>query len=143
MNMSWLFFSFEGRVNRAIWWAVIAGTLCLDLGVYLLSINWESQTLTLVVGLVALALRIAPGVKRLHDRNKSGAWLWLYYGLPQLAAVMVFATEDVALLGVLGLISLALVIAVIVDLGVLPGTNGDNRYGPDPLAGRGPGGFSA
>lgn len=140
MNMSWLFFSFEGRVNRAIWWAVVAGTLCLDLGVYLLSFNWESQTLTLIVGLVALALRIAPGVKRLHDRNKSGAWLWLYYGLPQLAAVLVLATADMALLGALGMISLALVIAVIVDLGVLPGTPGDNRYGPDPLAGGRPGG---
>jgi uncharacterized membrane protein YhaH (DUF805 family) len=141
MSLSWLFFSFQGRVNRSIWWLVIGGTLFLDLGVYLATANWEDPTFSLVVGLVALALRIAPSIKRLHDRNKSGSWLWLYFGLPQLVVVLAaFSPVGDPTVGFLGLVVIALLIAVIVDLGALPGTQGDNRFGPDPLAGRPPGG---
>lgn len=140
MSLSWLFFSFQGRVNRSIWWLVIAGTLSLDLGVYLATAN-ENQTISLVVGLVALALRIAPSVKRLHDRDKSGSWLWLYFGSPQVVVVLAtFGPVGDPTIGVLSLVVLALVVAVIVDLGVLAGTPGPNRFGPDPLARRPPGG---
>ena len=135
MSLSWLFFSFQGRINRSIWWLVIAGTLFLDLGVYLATASWEDPTVSLVVGLVALALRIAPSIKRLHDRNKSGAWLWLYFGLPQVVVVLtLFSTAGDPTVGFLGLVVIAVLVAVIVDLGALVGTAGDNRYGPDPLA---------
>ena len=139
MSLSWLFFSFQGRVNRSIWWLVIAGTLFLDLGVYLATAN-ENQTISLVVGLVALALRIAPSVKRLHDRNKSGSWLWLYFGLPQVVVVLAaFGPVGDPTIGLLSFVVLALLIAVIVDLGALAGTPGPNRFGRDPLADRSPG----
>ena len=132
--MRWLFFSFEGRINRAIWWAVVAGTLFLDVGIFLLTFDWESQTLTLAVGLVALALRIAPSVKRLHDRNKSGAWLWLYFGAPQAFLALSLMAVDVETASLLAFLTFGLLIAVIIDLGAIVGTPGNNRFGPDPLA---------
>jgi uncharacterized membrane protein YhaH (DUF805 family) len=141
MGLTWLFLSFQGRINRAVWWAVIAGTAFLDVGLYLLTSNWEDPTFSLIAGLVILAMRLAPGVKRLHDRNKSGTWLWLYYGVPQLALVLATVTPvgdpSTALLA---MVSLGVLIWAIIDLGIQPGTPGDNQYGPDPLAGRRPGG---
>ena len=123
--------------------AVVQGLLHfleLDLGVYLATAN-ENQTISLVVGLAALALRIAPSVKRLHDRDKSGSWLWLYFGLPQVVVVLAtFGSVGDATIGLLSLVVLALLIAVIVDLGALAGTPGPNRFGPDPLSDRPPGG---
>ncbi len=154
MNMSWLFFSLEGRINRSIWWMVMGATLCLDFGVFLLTANWASSALTIIVGLVALALRIAPTVKRLHDRNKSGWWTVAYFGVPYALSLYVLSlipaieegsaiVIDSALANTVSLFSfimLGIVVWVIVDLGIAEGTRGDNKYGADPLAGRRPGG---
>ena len=53
---------------------------------------------------------IAVGIKRCHDRNRTGWFL---------------------LIGLIPLVSIWLV----VELGFLRGTVGQNRFGPDPLAG--------
>lgn len=138
-GLTWLFFSFQGRVNRAVWWAVIVGTAFLDAGLFLLSANWDNATFALIAGLFILAMRLGAGVKRLHDRNKSGAWLWLYYGVPQVALVVAeMSAPGDPLAALLAAIALAVLIWALVDLGIMPGTPGDNRYGPDPLAGRRP-----
>lgn len=155
MNLSWLFFSFQGRINRSIWWMVMGATLCLDLGVFLLTANWASSTFTILLGLVAFALRIAPSVKRLHDRNKPGWWAFIYFGVPMVLSVYILSalppvdavgmvTVDSNLANTLSLASfimLGIVVWVIVDLGIGEGTRGDNKYGPDPLAGQRPGGI--
>ena len=66
---------------------------------------------TLLLALAAWWALLALAVKRLHDRGKSPAWLLL------------------ALVPLLGPIWLA------IELGFLPGTRGENRYGADPLGG--------
>jgi uncharacterized membrane protein YhaH (DUF805 family) len=63
--------------------------------------------------------------KRLHDRGRSGWWSALI-----LLAVLVVWPYPAGFIAVL--FSLVLFWAVI-DLGVMPGEQGANRYGPNPL----------
>src|SRR5690606_5884970 len=83
------------------------------------------------IGLVALCLwalatiipSLAVTVRRLHDRNMSG---WYLVGF-------VVAAVIVNLIPVIGpLLYLAMVIGWIVIL-AMPGTQGPNKYGSDPL----------
>ncbi len=67
-----------------------------------------------IFGLAALIPSIAVTVRRLHDRDMSG---WWYLGLVAASAIP--------------LVGFAASIALIVLL-VLPGTDGGNRFGPDP-----------
>jgi uncharacterized membrane protein YhaH (DUF805 family) len=145
MSMSQLLFSFSGRLNRKPYWLT---TLCLIL-VFLVLI-----TVVFVVGgasilsgdlsglgamIIILVLLYIPllwiglalGVKRLHDRNKSGWWLLLFWFLP---AILQGAGEQIDGIGiVLTLAGLAISIWGLVEIGFLRGTVGPNQYGPDPL----------
>jgi uncharacterized membrane protein YhaH (DUF805 family) len=67
--------------------------------------------LMLVFGLVMLWSSLAIQVKRWHDRDKSAWWLLMNF-VPFIGAIW-----------------------VLVECGFLRGTEGQNNYGPDPLAG--------
>jgi uncharacterized membrane protein YhaH (DUF805 family) len=71
------------------------------------------------------------GVKCLHDRDKSGWWLLVFYLLP---AILGMVPESVPGSLILMLASFAVSIWALVELGFLRGTVGPNRYGADPLA---------
>jgi uncharacterized membrane protein YhaH (DUF805 family) len=71
------------------------------------------------------------GIKRLHDRDKSGWWLLVFYVLP---GVLNTIGESLAAGWIFSLASFAVSIWALVELGFLRGTAGPNRYGPDPLA---------
>ena len=122
-----LLFSFQGRINRAKFWlASIAITV-----VYLvvISLVFGSAALAsdpaealasvgMIGGIVTLALIIlmtwiglALGVKRWHDRNKSGWWVLIAF-VPVIGGLW-----------------------YLVECGFLKGTAGANTYGADPLAG--------
>jgi uncharacterized membrane protein YhaH (DUF805 family) len=62
------------------------------------------------VYVVMVWVGLAAGVKRWHDRNKSGWWILI------------------ALVPVIG------GLWYLIECGFLPGTAGPNTYGPDPLA---------
>lgn len=147
----WLF-GFQGRINRAKFWLslipVFGLAIVMGLGVAVFlgtGIEWA-------IGLAAFAalvwISVAIGVKRLHDRDKSGWWLLLYYVVPGLlngAAEGIDPTSlaaEEAELGnmgvalVLSLISFAISIWALIDLGILKGTQGPNRFGADPLGAR-------
>lgn len=77
---------------------------------------------------------MAMGIKRLHDRNKSGWWALPVILLPVLLngagrGGLVTASSAMTLQWV----SLALAVLGIVELGFLRGTVGPNQFGPDPL----------
>ena len=74
----------------------------------------------IVISSVALA------IKRLHDRNKSGWWLLVFYLLPGVIDNIGMYT---AVQLVFHLASLALSIWALVELGFLRGTSGSNKYG--------------
>lgn len=62
--------------------------------------------------------------KRLHDRGRSGWWS----ALIMLAAILVWPRPR----GVIDFLACLVLVWAMVDLGLLPGQRGGNRYGPDP-----------
>lgn len=118
--------TFSGRASRSeYWWfqlfywiaLVVVGILTVALAA-VFDANETSLFIFIPIGLLVLALLlpvIALQVRRFHDRDMSG---WWYLG-----AVIV---GNVPFVGIL------VWIAVFV-ISCLKGTDGPNRFGPDPL----------
>lgn len=111
MPITQVWFSFEGRIGRQTFW--------LKYFLPWLGINFVAAVIDgvtgvpavgLVVGLVGIWVGIAAGAKRCHDRDRTG-WFQL-----------------IALIPIIGIIWL------LVEMGFLKGSEGENRFGPDPLA---------
>lgn len=147
MSMSQLLFSFTGRLNRKPYWLT---ALCLILvifviitivfvvgGASILAGDLSGLGAMLFVLLLAyiplLWIGLALGAKRLHDRNKSGWWLLLFWFVPM---ILQGAGEQIDGIGfVLTLAGVGISIWGLVEIGFLRGTVGPNQYGPDPLEG--------
>ena len=150
--MDWrsLLFSFRGRINRAKYWLALLVFLVVDIALglagWLLGNGLAFQILSFVVNLAVFIATIAVCIKRLHDRDRSGWWLLLFYGGPIVVALIggfIFwaAADAVGMslewsslglrLCILG--GFALVIWGFVEIGCRRGTSGYNRFGPDPL----------
>lgn len=104
---------FSGRAQRAEYWywtlfATIA-SICLGIldAVIFPTLIWDP--LSTVFSIAVLLPALAVGVRRLHDVDRSGWWVLLWF---------------VPVIGWLVLLYWA----------VTRGTTGDNRFGPDPLA---------
>ena len=128
-----LLFSYQGRINRAKYWIaivvyiaamLIAGLVSFALGMMLFLI------IAVVIYIPVVISGIMVGIKRLHDRDKSGWWLLVFYLLP---AVLTWAGTAIGFYMIFSLASLAVSIWGLVELGFLRGTSGPNQYGPDPL----------
>lgn len=134
-----LLFGFNGRINRAQYWtASIAMSFVAILIFAALIVNaglaWSSTKEDAVRALMGVILALIPvyglmmwvgtalQVKRLHDRGQSGFWALLPAGLGALTGVMPFLIP-ITLLGCL---------AYAINLGFLPGQDGDNRFGAPP-----------
>lgn len=125
-------FGFRGRVSRKTYWLthLIFGLLMggIDFAalafvfvLFLVMGSRENEDIFGVAFLIAYFIvpvltaipaawmQVAQGVKRFHDRNKTGLWLLI------------------ALIPIIGPIWL------FIELGFLKGTDGKNQYGPDPL----------
>lgn len=106
---------FSGRAGRKEYWVF---TLIMAIIYYVISLSEMAVTGqkapefsiagTLFL-LATLCPTIAVSVRRLHDRDKSG-WLFLLFFLPLVGAIIMLA------------------------LMIPKGTEGNNRFGPDPLA---------
>jgi uncharacterized membrane protein YhaH (DUF805 family) len=145
MSMSQLLFSFSGRLNRKPYWLT---TLCLILiflvlitvvfvvgGASILSGDLSGLGAMIIILVLLyiplLWIGLALGAKRLHDRNKSGWWLVIFWLVP---AVLQGIGEQIEGIGiVLTLAGLGISIWGLVEIGFLRGTVGPNQYGPDPL----------
>ncbi|MFM8747834.1 MAG: DUF805 domain-containing protein [Aestuariivirga sp.] len=116
MDWKYLFTSLEGRIGRQSYWTGILAIFAINV------ISWMIDALlgtigehgyglvSSVVGLIMIYPAIMLYAKRWHDRDKSGWWT---------------------------LISLVPVIGglwMLIECGFLRGTEGPNRFGPDPLA---------
>ena len=142
------YFSLRGRISRTQYWLrfflpVLAIGFVLNL---LQAVGIEgARTVSLVFNLMVLWPGIAVLVKRIHDRNKSGAVVWLLYA-PLLVAILVTIVAIIGAVmnsgeaGALGLFAGALWALVIgvaiwffVEFGCMRGTTGPNRFGPDPV----------
>jgi uncharacterized membrane protein YhaH (DUF805 family) len=144
-TMDWgqLFFNFTGRINRAKYWLAVlvfaviyivlalVGTLTDGSAIY--------QAINGMLNIVIFISSLAVGVKRLHDRDKSGWYLVLLYIVPGVLvtvgiAIGTLMEDSILIAGTLGLAAFAIGVWAFVELGCLRGTIGANRYGPDPLA---------
>ena len=142
--MKTLLFSFEGRINRAKYWlTVLAIAIVLDCrrhtGTDLMARARRGPAAARDpfrrgrLRCRACRIGIAAGIKRLHDREKSGWWLLVFYaraGSPQRNRAAQLAASSRACVHSR---ALAISIWMIVELGCLKGTTGPNTYGPDPL----------
>jgi uncharacterized membrane protein YhaH (DUF805 family) len=149
-NITNLLTTYRGRINRGKYWtaaliyiAIMIVLLALGfimVGNSLLETGGEDAE-DIVAGLVSKGIGyvlivivvyiplvisgIFVGIKRLHDRDKSGWWLLVFYLLP-----VILSGHG----AILSLVSLAVSIWGVVELGILRGTAGPNKYGPDPLS---------
>lgn len=150
--LSRLFVDLNGRISRRSYWLGIGIVSCANLaiittlsyaaGLTLDDYLYGAQSI-IVVHLVALTLLFWPSmavtIKRLHDRNTSGWWgallhvfgvfvfMQAYFRKP----FMVDVQPD--LLNIVPtLVFLVLAAWLIVELMFLPGTSGENRFGPAP-----------
>lgn len=127
-DWSGLFFGADGRVAR-LPFLVCASLLIVLAAFYEAVVEPESMAaLHWVSGVFVYGALFYCGAcllsKRLHDRGKSGWWA----ALVLFAIVMVWPTPS----GVLDFLGVIVLIWATVELAVLPGEQGANRYGPNP-----------
>ena len=149
---------FSGRASRPeFWWYVLA--LCVAFvvvriveGIFGIShMFWYAWgPLTLLLRLATIVPSLAVAVRRLHDTDRSGWWVLLplvpevlTMGMAVMTAGAVMAGGGLGaaigggfVTGLLGLVTLICGIVLIVFC-ALPGTPGDNQYGPAPASGTG------
>jgi uncharacterized membrane protein YhaH (DUF805 family) len=150
MTLQKILFSFEGRIGRRTYWlatlALIVAVQVLTFAPFLLDSEAAAVLLlaltSQLVWLLSLWPMLAVGAKRLHDRNKNGWWLLVFWLLPFALVVGGFSialfddprtgrSGDFSTGVILVLASLPPALWGIVELGILPGTMGPNRYGAD------------
>lgn len=142
--MDWqnLLFSFTGRINRAkywigvvvllVYWMVVGTVIVLAFGLSAFTGMGAPMIIALLAFLLPFWIGLAIGVKRLHDRNKSGWWLILFWIVPSMLSGGGTAMGETA--GFIpNLAAAALSLWGLVEIGFLRGTSGPNNYGPDPL----------
>lgn len=146
--MDWvrLLFSFKGRIGRARYLVIELALLTLWLILWLKlrfysSPQWEHW----LVAIPMIWVNLAVTAKRLHDRDRNGWWAvavfavnrlsYVYYGLFLGLAFSVDLSMAAQLLLVISVVALPLLQTwVIIELLFLTGTDGPNRFGPDPTA---------
>ncbi len=162
MSLTNLLFSFKGRINRKPWWlATIAAGLAASVVTAIIEIAARSSGETVprpcdqssradgifgvlvgVIGLVNMWVAFALSAKRLHDRDRTGWWLIWQLLILILAVILVVVAIAVpqeqgavwyALAGAACLAAFVISVWLFVQIGFLRGTQGPNRFGPDPL----------
>lgn len=135
MTFAQKLFGFHGRLRRRDFWllfilmigASAALAFAVRRGLGLAPDDPWMDALNLVTAWPMTAI----AVKRLHDRDRSG-WLviiiWAQTAVSMLAALYPGSRLQVIAQVLFGLVQLWM----LVDLGILDGTKGPNRYGPSP-----------
>lgn len=113
---TFLFFNLDGRVSRSIYWTrYVIPIFFINIFFTIIDLSNGSSNTDLGIGpyssiiaLLTIVPSISMGVKRCHDRNRTG-WFLLLTTIPILN------------------------IWVLIELYFLKGTTGNNEYGPDSL----------
>lgn len=130
-----LFLKFGGRINRAKWWLGLLVLFVVQMVLWFIlgsvfgltamgsfdpndpaaaeAMMSQMSAMMVPMGILILVMiypSLAVYTKRWHDRNKSGWWSLIMI-IPVVGAIW-----------------------ILVELGIMRGTDGENRYGPDPLA---------
>ena len=81
-----------------------------------------------------LWIYLATAIKRLHDRDRRGWWLVLFFFLPGLYSQFSDLLPNSYWMLPFWLVASILWLWGFVEMFIMPGSVGDNRFGPDPLA---------
>lgn len=142
MRLLRLLFDFRGRIGRGTWWITgfIWAVVLTVAEVYRPSIAPPERGKWLYVAIAAVYVVsvVALGIKRLHDRDRSGWRLLIFFLVPGLSYALADAfagPADDGLAVALYAIGILAGVWAVIELGLLPGTHGANRYGPAPLSG--------
>lgn len=156
MDLQKILFSFKGRIGRSTFWLAMAPVIVAVLAItafplflFEYIVGTESKEMPasfMVAGMAAQLICLAGlwpilavGSKRLHDRNKGGWWLLVFWVLPFFLFFGGFGhaftsrTGDVSTGSIMMLASLPIALWGIFELGILRGTKGPNRFGAEPL----------
>ena len=150
MDWTTLLFSFTGRINRGKYWLAILIYMLAWFAFIAAALMWlggfntdrlfsfVGATLLIWLGAIVLAVAgtwsgFATGIKRLHDRGKSGWWIVLFWFGPSVLSGSNSAMPDIPGSTLLSFAGTAIAIWGLIELGCLRGTPGPNPYGPDPL----------
>jgi uncharacterized membrane protein YhaH (DUF805 family) len=137
-------FSFRGRIARSEFWTLVV-VCAAFLFVLAIGSQIRDETVKLILAFICIigviVTWLSAATRRLHDRGKSAWYLYPLFGVPSLLATFLSGDGQLKLVvfnggtgSVLDLVSLAIGIWMIVELGCLPGTPGPNQFGPDPLS---------
>ena len=143
MDYARYLFSFNGRINRARYLAVQVALLSVWFLLWVKSPFQQWEILGWVIVVTMVWINLATTARRLHDRNRSGWWAiavvainrlsFLYYGLffGLHFGVDVLGIQEMLL--VMGAVALSVLQTwVVIELFFVIGTDGANRFGPDP-----------
>ncbi|MGE5260712.1 MAG: DUF805 domain-containing protein [Actinomycetota bacterium] len=136
-----LFLSFDGRIGRAKFWLgmLVLAALSFVLVQAIIELVRVSDVALKYAALTATLLLFptyAVCAKRFHDRGRPG-WLALLCILPSYLASMLQgigiadADNPTPIFVLLNFAVIGAGLWLLVDLGLLRGTQGPNRYGPD------------
>ena len=112
MDITNLLFSFNGRINRTKYWLtyLILGIVPIFVILLFAAISSElAIVLYIVYAVIVIWPSLAITAKRWHDRDKSAWWILIGF-IPIIGALW-----------------------SLIELGFLKGTDGENRFGPEPL----------
>jgi uncharacterized membrane protein YhaH (DUF805 family) len=139
LDWTYLFTSFDGRISRRPFWIAFLTLMVAEIAVLTVAYWIEGDRLGAIVDLAFNYPAFALFTKRGHDRDMP---TWLVAIFFAMAVLMNF----LAVLGWSGRMAeptpamlIILVpwvlfsIALLIELGFRRGTQGPNRYGPDPL----------
>jgi uncharacterized membrane protein YhaH (DUF805 family) len=136
-------FGFSGRINRVRFLAVQATLLAVWFLLLVKAPFEQGEIPSWIATIVLIWVNLATTAKRLHDRDRRGWWAiaifvinrvsYLYYGL---FLGLHFGTDilgGLELLMVLGAVALSVLQTwIVIELFFMIGTDGANRFGPDP-----------
>jgi uncharacterized membrane protein YhaH (DUF805 family) len=115
--MTWweLYLSCRGRLSRRHYWLASLPLIGAQILIELLIASESTPVLAALLSLAVAIPSFVITIKRLHDRGRNG-WFASIAAIPLLGAIW-----------------------LLIEAGLLPGTPGPNRFGPDPLEGAGAG----
>jgi len=146
MDFGYILTSTQGRIPRSQWWAgflvlIIIGVVLGLLIAWVLGMTMVGLIATLILQIILLYPSYCISAKRFQDRNKPGGLALIGIGLAilQTLARVVGLSNPYNPTAVDWILNVALLIVGIwylIELGILRGTIGPNKFGPDPLEGR-------
>ena len=139
-------FSISGRVSRLGFWRfqvaqalAVAVVWCLTMFATMAG-GWLGLAPMLLL-VPVLAAAVYMGIRRLHDRDRSGWWILPFCVGPYLLLGLAHLLSDLGVLGLLAALPLSLGGLALwawawIELGFGRGTRGTNRFGPPPASNR-------